>query len=237
MAQLNSPTSHTKHRDLSLAIRSIGIDKALPAMRVSVIYNAIEYRVSMEVHGDEHVFRFRIQEKYKPDCQLNAYALRDWFERIDSPEEAFDFLRLGGGFPGTEVPSAAPEWLVTWTEFKRWQSLVRKLRLLRPSESFPLFGVQMPELKDLFMSHEFWSDEPMEMREQIWNAQDQTFFWIQGIPTNLSIERDRFLTRRRNFAEIFSAPGAHIPDSKAWNRCADNSRAASNSTGDRKPRE
>jgi hypothetical protein len=50
---------------------------------------------------------------------------------------------------------------------------------------------------------------------QIWNVSEETFSWLQGIPTGLGIRRDMYLSYEETKA-IFSAPGADQQGSKAW---------------------
>ncbi len=218
MAHFNPKISHKNDEDLIRILRVHDGERVLPAMPITVVYCPIEKCVSMEYRGKEPVFRLCTQEKPTlgwDDSPLDAYELREWFEHVGSAEEAFKFLRLTGSFPGTPDTTSSSAAALTWGAFRRWQTLVRRLRVLDPLDDFPLFGYQMPDLKQNFDEHEFWSDDLMEMKEQVWSAPEQTFLWIQGIPTGLRIERDRYLYREE-IAEIFSKPEAHIQNSRAW---------------------
>jgi hypothetical protein len=136
------------------------------------------------------------------------------FEGIKSPDEAFQFLNVVGRFRNSRVP--VEEDMLTWSEFLRWQSLIQRLRLRKPSEGFPmLLGKQCPEFRNLFLRSEFLRGEPAEMIEQIWNVSEETYSWLQGFPVGLSIRRDMYLSYEET-KTIFSAPGADKPGSKAW---------------------
>ena len=55
------------------------------------------------------------------------------------------------------------------------------------------------------------------LAEQIWTVSEETFGWLQGFPQGLSIRRDRYLSREE-MEEIFSSPGARMPNSREWYR-------------------
>lgn len=215
--------AHTKMRLLGARQREFGIsigrpdtDKVLPAMPIRVLYYAVERHVSMEVQGEEHVFRFRVPEKFTPHWDFyprDAYNLRELFESIDSPQQAFCFLNSAGNFRARRV--TREEDVLTWSEFRRWQSLIRRIRLREPSEGFPRLSGHTRECRDLFLRAEFLSKDSEEMKRQIWNASDETFYWLMGIPTGLSVQRDMYLSYEETKA-IFSAPGADKRGSKAW---------------------
>jgi hypothetical protein len=185
-------------------------------MPIRVIYHPGERDVSMELKGKEHVFRMRIPEEFASHSHFypwDAYALRNLFEGVKSPEDAFRFLNVAGRFREQRVP--LEEDVLTWSEFRRWQSLIRRLRLRRSSEGFPRLGTHSQECKEPFLRSEFLSAESTEMVEQVWNVSEETFFWLQGFPTGLQIRRDMYLSYEETKA-IFSAPGADKPGTKAW---------------------
>jgi hypothetical protein len=132
-----------------------GIDKVLPAMPIRVIYHPVERHVSMERQGGEHIFRFRIPEQFTPGfdfCPWDAYKLRELFGGIGFPEEAFRFLNVAGRFREPRVSSE--ETVLTWSEFRQWQSLIRRLRSRRPSDGFPRLGIYGPEYKAVLIERE-----------------------------------------------------------------------------------
>jgi len=214
--QKSQEIASSRDREFGVVFGKPSIDKVLPAMPIRVIYHPVEHHVSMELKGKEHIFRIRILEEFTPHSYFypwDAYGLRDLFEGIKSPEEAFRFLNVAGRFWEPRFPSE--ETALTWSEFRRWQSLIRRLRSRRPSEGFPRLGIYGQECRDLFLRSEFLSGESTEVIEQIWNVSEDTFSWLQGFPTGLCIRRDMYLSYEETKA-IFSAPGADIPDSKAW---------------------
>jgi len=69
--------------------------------------------------------------------------------------------------------------------------------------------------REKFMASEFLANESAEAKEQFWNVSEDTFHWLQGIPSGLTISRDMYLSNEQ-IRKIFSPPGADTPGSKAW---------------------
>lgn len=102
------------------AYRSAPKDHLISAMPVVIAYTAIIGRVEYYKSSEEPVFKFtrdledgRQGEQWE-EVPENAYAIRDEFLRIKTPEKAPEFLRKTGRF----CPLSDR---ITWEEFKRWQ--------------------------------------------------------------------------------------------------------------------
>jgi len=197
-------------------------------MPISVIYHAVERDVFRELVGKEHVFHIRVPDVFHGLglYETDGYALRRSFEKIQSPEDAFGFLKFCGGFRRVrDDPSKRDdppkEDVLTWSEFVRWKALVQRLHLREPWEDFPLLGSRDPESKDDFLSYLKHESAEMgeliweEAAEQLWSVSDETFYWLQGLPSGWSVQRDRYLSYEET-KKIFSAPGADVPGSRAW---------------------
>lgn len=192
-------------------------DPILPAMPIGIVYMGSELDYSLEEMNGEHFFRIRVPEVFTPGWDLrnlwDAYKLRECFERLNSPEDAWRLLNVIGRFRIKRARSDR-ENLLTWRELQGWQSVLQLLRLRDSSEWFPFLGVQGRDFKSTF--NKFLHNAGLaDFSEQIWTVSEETFGWLQGFPQSLSIARDRYLSRGE-IEEIFSSPGARVPDSRAW---------------------
>lgn len=199
------------------------VDKVLPAMPIRLRYHALEREILEERRTEESIFHFEIPAVFTPGWDfypLNAYSVRDWFEKVKTPEEGFSFFKATGDFRLRRTGSARAA--LTWSEFQRWQALIQRIRLRKPSEGPLRLGAYRPddaedeaELKDSFLRSEFLSKESSETIEQIWDVADDTFDWLRGVPVGLSIERDMYLSYEET-VKIFSSQGAGEHGSRAW---------------------
>ena len=191
----------------------------LPAMPIRIVYTRVEQDYSLEAKDGKHFFRMEIPKTYTPGWTFgsawDAYNLRESFERLRNPEDAWQWLNVVGPFRYKRRRSNQDN-LLTWRELRGWQEILRRLRLRDSSEWFPMFGVQTRDFKSTFHRSEFIA-ELSSLSEQIWTVSEETFGWLQGFPQGLSICRDRYLSREET-EEIFSSPGSRVPNSLEWHR-------------------
>jgi hypothetical protein len=192
-------------------------DVVLPAMPIRILYMGVELGYSLEMMDGETVFRMHAPEKPTPGWNFgpdwDAYKLREAFERLRSPEDAWTFLNVIGPFRYKRGRSKQNT-VLAWRELQGWQEILSRLRLRDSSEWFPMLGVQDRGFKSSFQQSDFIT-ELGEFSEQIWAVSEETFGWLQGFPQGLSIQRDRYLSREET-EEIFSSPGARVPGSREW---------------------
>ena len=192
-------------------------DIVLPAMPIRILYIGVERDYSLEAKDGEHFFRMQIPEEFTPGWEFkapwDAYKLRETFEKLRNPEDAWNWLNVVGPFRYKRRRSKQ-ENVLTWRELQGWQEILRRLRLRDSSEWFPMMGPQWPDLKSTFQREEFIA-ELGSLSEQIWTVSEATFGWLQGFPQGLSIQRDMYLSREET-EEIFSSPGARVPGSREW---------------------
>ena len=74
--------------------------RILPAMPLRIGFSPISTVVSYERDGDEILFRFRKPESQiqLPEFEIDPYSIREAFESVRTPGEAFELLRLTGIF-------------------------------------------------------------------------------------------------------------------------------------------
>jgi len=192
-------------------------DVVLPAMPIRILYIGPERNYSLATKNGKHFFRMQTPKEFTPGWDFNApwdaYRLREAFENLRNPEDAWNWLNVVGPFRCKRRRSKQDN-VLTWRELQGWQEILRRLRLRDSSEWFPLMGPQWPDLKSTFQQEEFIA-ELGSLSEQIWTVSEETFAWLQGFPQGLSIQRDRFLSREE-MEEIFSSPGARVPGSREW---------------------
>lgn len=194
-------------------------DPVLPAMPIQIQFAGIEMDYTLEKKQDAHYFKMNIPEERTPGwafkVKWDTFALRTAFEQLKTPEDAWQFLNVTGPFRFIRSGFKRKD-LFTWRELQGWQEIVRRLRLRSASEGFPMLAARGPHCKDFFL--ECLSVAGLdEYLDQIWSVSDETFGWLIGIPTGLSIRRDMYL-ERREIEDIFSSPGATIADSRAWHQ-------------------
>lgn len=190
----------------------------LPAMPIHILYLAMERDYSLQWQGGAAQFQMRIPEHSTPEWGFqywDANNLRDSFEALKTPQEAFQFLNVTGPFRNRRDEFASSADVLSWNEIAGWQRLMRRIRLLDPSQWFPLLPVRTDDTEDRFAGWEFWSDESDVFLEQLWLVADETYCWLQGIPEGLAIRRDMYLSMEETKA-IFSAPGATVAGSREW---------------------
>jgi hypothetical protein len=115
--------------------------RLLPAMPIEVMYHTLNVVVSFEKHEENFVFTLRYsktQPKRYDDWKVNAYALRETFLDIMTPGEAFDFLSLAGPF--RRPPNRRSPERITWSDFQKWQEIVRLLLRQGGALSFEEIG-------------------------------------------------------------------------------------------------
>ena len=192
-------------------------DIVLPAMPIRILYTGVERDYSLESKAGEHSFRMQIPETFTPGWDFgpswDAYKLRESFENLRTPEDAWSLLNIIGPFRYKRGWSKQAN-ILSWRELQNWQEILRHLRLMDSSEWFPTLGVQGREFKSIFLRSDFIA-ELGDFSEPIWTVSEETFGWLQGFPQGLSIRRDRYLSREET-EEIFSTPGARIPGSREW---------------------
>ena len=194
-------------------------DFVLPAMPMRIHYVGVERDYSIEMKNGEHFFGMRIPETFTPGWDFgtswDAYKLREAFEKLGNPEEAWALLNVIGPFRYKRGASKTAN-ILTWSELKGWQNVLLRLRLRGSSEWFPMLGTQCAEFKETFHRSDFVA-ESGDISEQIWTVSEETFGWLQGFPQGLSIGRDMYLSQEE-IKGIFSAQGARVPDSRAWHQ-------------------
>lgn len=102
----------------------------LPAMPISVRYDPMQVVVSFERQGDDVLFRFRVATPGHGYVEnlIDAYKLRETFLDVRTPGEAFDFLNFTGHFQHLrEREEEQVHETLTWSDFQRWQEIVRIL--------------------------------------------------------------------------------------------------------------
>jgi hypothetical protein len=187
----------------------------LPAMPIEISLWAFDCHYEFEPKTG--IFRIRIPEVLTPGRGLgvmwNAYNLRESFEELKIPEDALEFLNsTAGWFRSLRHKTKAADSL-SWSELRDWQEIVQQLRL---REGFPLLGLQRWDKQHFYdLCHAEFAVDTGHFAERIWRISEETSNWIQGIPEGLSIQRDMYLSRDE-IEQIFSAPGARIPNSRAW---------------------
>ncbi len=159
----------------------------------------------------------RIPETFTPgwdfDSVWDSYNLRDSFEKLQTPKAAWRWLNVAGPFRYRSRRSER-ENMLTWHELQGWQEIIRCLRLRDTSEWFPVMGSRARNCKSMFRQSEFIA-KLSGFAEQIWTVSEETYGWLQGIPQVLSIRRNMYLSRPE-IEEIFSSPGARVPNSREW---------------------
>ncbi|HEX4004714.1 MAG TPA: hypothetical protein VHX60_00935 [Acidobacteriaceae bacterium] len=192
-------------------------DVVLPAMPIRIHYIGVEQDYSLEGKNGECLFRVRTPKEFTPKWDFgppwDAYKLRDAFERLQTPDDAWRLLNVIGPFRSKSGRSKQAN-VLTWGELKGWQDALRRLRLRDSSHWFPILGIRDAELKQAFYRSDFIAESGV-FAEHIWSVSDETFWWLQGFPQGLSIRRDMYLSRDEIDA-IFSAPGARVPESREW---------------------
>jgi hypothetical protein len=203
-------------RRFEVVIGNKAPDVVLPAMPIRIHYLDAERDYSLETNHGEPIFVMRVPDNFTPGWDTHswdAYKLREAFEELRTPEEAWRLLNVIGTF---RYKRRTPKGVnaLTWKELKGWQGVIRRLRLRDSSEWFPLLASREQGSKDLFrrMLATAGLDD---LYHQIWSVSDETYWWLQGIPQGLSICRDRYLSQRE-IKEIFSVPGAKVSGSLPW---------------------
>ena len=201
----------------SVVIGKKAPDLVLPAMPIQIHYKGVELDYSLEATNGEQFFRMRVPETFTPGWHFgpgwDAYKLRESFEKLQSPEDAWYWLNVVGTFRNKRRRSKQ-DFVLTLRELNGWQEILHRLRLRDSSEWFPMLGVQGRDFKSTF--NRFICDAGLDdFSEQVWTVSEETFGWLQGFPQSLSIGRDRYLSREET-EEIFSSPGARVCDSRAW---------------------
>lgn len=114
----------------SIVVAETSEARVLSAMPVVINYYSYIPLVSFEKRGiDDAVFRFK-----RPDDpefrNFRAYAIRDAFELVKSPVEAFEFLSATGVFCFKDEAEGERQQqeTLTWKEFQHWQDFVRHVR-------------------------------------------------------------------------------------------------------------
>jgi hypothetical protein len=105
--------------------------RMLPAMPIVVWYISSGATVRCERQGRDSLFRFYSTHPGQPD-QIDAYALREAFLKVRTPDEALDFLTRTGYF--MDIPEKESGRIalpihkeLTWSDFRKWQQLVRRI--------------------------------------------------------------------------------------------------------------
>jgi hypothetical protein len=200
----------------SVVIGKAAPDIVLPAMPIRILYTGVERDYLSEMVNGECFFKMRVPESFTPgwnfDHSWDAYKLREAFEKLASPEDAWLWLNVIGTFRYKRGRSKQD--VLAWREIQGWQEVLRRLRLRDSSEWFPLLGVQGRNSKSTFHRSEFIAELGVFSKE-IWTVSEETFGWLQGFPQGLSICRDRYISREATEA-IFSSPGTRVPDSHKW---------------------
>lgn len=99
--------------------------RTVDAMPIMIKYLATWAEYSVQKSGEDFVFTFSNEVDGEPDWNekyLNAYEVRDEFERVSNPTEALDFLTRNGPF----LPHGFGTF--TWSEFQRWKELANLVR-------------------------------------------------------------------------------------------------------------
>jgi len=127
----------TGNKNSGLGRISTGLEENSPvisAMPVIVNYLARVAGYTVRMRGKDHVFVFSQKAEANPgeyereeweDKLLDAYQVRSEFERIKKPMEALEFLALVGRFSPLSDE-------ISWSEFEKWQRLVRLIREREP---------------------------------------------------------------------------------------------------------
>jgi hypothetical protein len=195
-------------------------DVVLPAMPIRILYSGVERDYSLEIKGGKHFFRMGIPETFTPGWSWgpswDVYKLREDFEQIQSPEDAWRFLNVVGPFRYKRRRQSQQANVLTWSELKGWQDILRRLRGRSSSEWFPTLGIQEVGFKESFHQWDFIA-ESGDFSEQIWTVSEDTFGWVQGFPQGLSIRRDMYLSREET-ESVFSTPGSRVPESREWHQ-------------------
>jgi hypothetical protein len=158
------------------------------------------------------------------DESWDAYTLRAAFEHLTSPKDALAFLNTLGCPFRTLRDEPSDLWLLTWSELKEWQRMVRALRRTDPLAGwlggFPHLGKRgVSRDEDFLLYHKVYEEDVSEL---ISGASDETYQLMQGIPPQIVIRRDMYLSRA-DIEEIcstveksFPTPESRIPDSRGW---------------------
>jgi hypothetical protein len=121
-----------KDRRLDIQTELEKAPRILPAMPLRIGFSPISTVVSYERGADEILFRFRKPESQTqlPKFEIDPYSIRETFENVQTPGEAFELLRLTGIFRwGTDnFPTDTARFILTWSEFQDWQRFVRRVR-------------------------------------------------------------------------------------------------------------
>ncbi len=191
----------------------------LPAMPIRIVYTRVEQDYSLEAKDGKHFFRMEIPKTYTPGWTFgsawDAYNLRESFERLRNPEDAWQWLQRCWTLQvqAETVQSRQP------VNVARASGLAIDSPPPPPERSIGMVpnvwgtnsGLQI-DLSSVGVHAELSS-----LSEQIWTVSEETFGWLQGFPQGLSICRDRYLSREET-EEIFSAPGSRVPNSLEWHR-------------------
>jgi hypothetical protein len=173
--------------------------RVLPAMPLKIFLARQPSKVTLERSGDDYSFTGRLGDRPKSTIQdeffigEDVWAMRDSFMAISRPEQAFDFLSSHSPF--VHPPDAERPWRLEWTEFQKWQRLLRFLSL----HGFPLV-----------VSEEFISEDPDLWKNRVAYFHDdpfpedlKDFFYRKDLP---QYTRDWLLN---------SASGIHIKEHEA----------------------
>jgi hypothetical protein len=203
--------------EFTVNIGKMAPDVVLPAMPIRILFTHVERNYSLETEDGKPFFRMLVPESFTSGLDFDpiwdAYNLREAFEKLERPEDAWSFLNVIGPFRYKRDRSKQED-ILTWQELQGWQDVLRRLRLRDSSEWFPRLGAQRREFKSNFLRWKFIA-ELGSFSEQIWTVSEETFGWLQGIPQGLSICRDRYLSREETEG-LFSSPGARVPGSREW---------------------
>jgi hypothetical protein len=210
----------------------------LPAMPVKIhLLDAEQVKYTLEAKNGEPIFRVRYSGKEPPpqrtfDWNWSAYALREAFGRLATPEEALAFLNtLGCLFRSWRHDPESSDghlWFLPWRELKDWQRMVEILRILGPTEGWlggflPLTPRESSRKVELLRYREAGIQEDRVWIAELFSlASDETYRLLQGIPPRMLIRRDMYLDRtdieeiRATVEKRFPTPESRVPGSRGW---------------------
>jgi hypothetical protein len=152
----------------------------LQAMPIVVWYISSGATVRCERQGRDFLFRFYAAHPRQPD-QIDAYALREAFLKVRTPDEALDFLTCTGYFMDISEKESGRIALpihkeLTWSDFRKWQELVRRILSDGPLSMHDAGLEGVPKGKVRIRDH--WLLGPWHPLKVSGNIR----LWLAGIP-------------------------------------------------------
>jgi hypothetical protein len=159
--------------------------RTLPAMPIVVKYVSNGARISYELHGRDFLYRFYSAQAKSQANFFDAYALREEFLGVRTSTEALDFLACTGYFLNLqdeeEFADVPTKETLTWSDFRKWQELVRRILSDGPlsMHDVGLDGVPKGKVRarDLWLSGPW---HPLKVTGTI-------RLWLAGIPGSAMI--------------------------------------------------